>query len=45
MKQAAINDQIRQAESDLEEMHGERSSKYRELKQREVAMKGILYTY
>ena len=43
-------EQLRQAESDLEELHGEKSAKYRELKKREETMKGTctvhcIYTY
>ena len=33
-------DQLRQAESDLEELHGERSGRYKELKKKDETMKG-----
>ena len=39
---ATVQEHNRQADNDLEELQGERSSKYRELKKREEAMNGIL---
>ena len=33
-------DQLRQAESDLEELHGKRSGRYKELKKKDETMKG-----
>ena len=41
---AAAQERLRQAESDLEELQGEKSAKYRELKKREETMKGIMWT-
>ena len=35
-----VQEQLRQAETDLEELQGEKSAKYRELKKREETMKG-----
>ena len=35
-------DQLRQAESDLEELHGERSGRYKELKKKDETMKGSI---
>ena len=37
---SVVQEQLRQAETDLEELQGEKSAKYRELKKREETMKG-----
>ena len=36
-------EQLRQAETDLEELQGEKSAKYRELKKREETIKGTIH--
>ncbi len=36
-----VQDHIRQVDQDLEEVQGERSAKYRELKKREETMRGV----
>lgn len=37
---STVQEQLRQAETDLEELQGEKSAKYRELKKREETIKG-----
>ncbi len=39
---AGIQDQLQQVSSDLTNLHGERSDKYKELKKREESMRGII---
>ena len=39
---STVQEQIRLADRDLEELQGERSAKYRELRKREETMKGVV---
>ncbi len=39
-----VQDHVQQVEQDLEEVQGERSAKYRELKKREETMRGTQLT-
>ena len=41
---ATTHDQLQRITSDISQLHGERSDKYKELKKREESMKGIEFS-